>query len=78
MFRRIQLSDKEDRRVVMIVPNPCPTRLSQGGAPGQHVEVSCRNLHVFAMDEYANEEESIAPEGWQLGFMHSLLAESVC
>jgi glucosamine-6-phosphate deaminase len=73
MFRRIQLSDEEDRRLVMIVPNPCPTVYRKVAHLVNLCGVSCRNLHVFAMDEYANEQNTIAPEGWPLGFMHSLL-----
>jgi glucosamine-6-phosphate deaminase len=73
MFRRIQLSDIEDRPVVMIVPNPCPVVYRKVAHLVNLCAVSCRNLHVFAMDEYANEEGAIAPEGWRLGFMHSLL-----
>jgi glucosamine-6-phosphate deaminase len=73
MFRRIQLSDEEDRPVVMIVPNPCPTVYRKVAYLVNLCLVSCRNLYVFAMDEYANEEGAIAPETWQLGFMYSLL-----
>ncbi len=73
MFRRIKQSDDENRRVVMIVPNPCPTVYRKVAYLVNLFSVSCRNLHVFAMDEYANEEGAIAPEDWQLGFMHSLL-----
>jgi glucosamine-6-phosphate deaminase len=73
MFRRIQLSDELDRRVVMIVPNPCPTVYRKVAHLINLCSVNCRNLHLFAMDEYANEDGQIAPEGWQLGFMHSLL-----
>ncbi len=73
MFRRIQLSDVEDRRVVMIVPNPCPSIYRKLAHLINLCSISCRNLYVFAMDEYANEEGSIAPEDWRLGFMHSLL-----
>jgi glucosamine-6-phosphate deaminase len=74
MFRRIHESHENDHRVVMIVPNPCPTVYRKLAYLVNLFSVSCRNLYVFAMDEYANEEGEIAPEDWRLGFMHSLLA----
>jgi glucosamine-6-phosphate deaminase len=33
--------------------------------------VDCRNLYTFNMDEYANEHGQVAPETWELGFLHS-------
>ena len=73
MFRRIKESDDENRPRCDDRAQSVPDRLSQGGASRQPVRCICRNLYVFAMDEYANEEGRIAPEDWQLGFMHSLL-----
>ena len=74
MFRRIQRSDAEDKRVALIVPNPCPAVYRKVAHLINLFQVNCRNVHLFAMDEYANEEGQIAPEDWPLGFMHSLLA----
>jgi len=73
IFRRIKESDDFDRPVVMILPNPCPSVYRRVSYLINLFSVSCRNVHLFAMDEYANEEGRIAPEDWAPGFMHSLL-----
>lgn len=71
MFYRVKRAADEGRRLVLILPNPCPSY--------RHVArlinafgVNCERLHVFAMDEYANEEGVIAPETWRYGFMYAL------
>ena len=74
MICRIRQSDIEDRPVLLIVPNPCPGVYRKVAYLVNKLGINCRNLHLFAMDEYANEEGTIAPESWELGFIHSLLA----
>jgi len=71
MFYRIKTAADAGEKLVLILPNPCPVY--------QHVarlinafRVNCARLHVFAMDEYANEDGEIAPETWPQGFMHAL------
>jgi len=71
MFYRIKHAADAGERVVLILPNPCPLY--------RHVarlinafRVDCRQLWVFAMDEYANEDGVIAPESWPYGFIHAL------
>jgi 6-phosphogluconolactonase/glucosamine-6-phosphate isomerase/deaminase len=73
MFRRIQRSDETDTPIALIVPNPCPAVYRKVAHLINVFEVNCRNVHLFAMDEYANEEGQTAPENWPWGFMHSLL-----
>lgn len=73
MFRRIKDSDDHDRPVALIVPNPCPSVYQKVAYLINLLGVSCRHLHLFAMDEYANEDGRIAPEEWEFGFLHSLL-----
>ncbi len=72
MFRRIKESAETGRKLVMILPNPCPVY--------RHVarlinacKVNCKNLHVFAMDEYADQDGNIAPEEWEFGFTHAMM-----
>lgn len=73
MFHRIKYSDDHDCRVVLILPNPCPSVYRKVAHLINLFRVNCRHVHVFAMDEYANEEDQIAPEDWAFGLMHSLL-----
>lgn len=72
MFRRIQHSAMTGEKLVMILPNPCPLY--------RHVarlinscKTDCRNLFVFAMDEYADENGNIAPPDWKFGFSYAML-----
>lgn len=73
MFRRIKDSDERNEPVVLIVPNPCPGVYHKVAHLINLMAVSCRNLYIFTMDEYANEDGQIAPEDWRLGFMNSFL-----
>jgi glucosamine-6-phosphate deaminase len=72
MFTRIKKSSENGEKLVMILPNPCPVY--------RHVarlinacQIDCSHLHVFAMDEYADEDGNIAPENWEYGFTHAML-----
>lgn len=73
MVCRMKESDDEDRPAVLIVPNPCQGIYGKVAHLVNKLRINCRNVHLFAMDEYANEHGMIAPESWELGFMHSLL-----
>ncbi len=73
MFCRIKQSDEQNRPVALILPNPCPVVYRKVAHLVNLFGVNCRNVRIFAMDEYANEEDRIAPEDWPFGFMHSLL-----
>jgi glucosamine-6-phosphate deaminase len=71
MFRRILHSAESGEKLVMILPNPCPTY--------RHVarlinacKVDCRNVWAFAMDEYADQDGNIAPEDWEYGFSYAM------
>lgn len=35
-------------------------------------QVNCKNVFVFAMDEYADENGNIAPETWKWGFKYAM------
>jgi glucosamine-6-phosphate deaminase len=67
MFNRIRAAAAANKPVVMIMPNPWPSY-----AKVAHLinlaKLSCRHLHTFNMDEYADENGNIAPETWRFGF----------
>ena len=67
MFKRIKDSDDKDEKCVMLLPNP--------EAYYKHVaylintfRVSCRNLVIFTMDEWADQDGNIAPLNYHAGF----------
>ncbi|MGN6626754.1 MAG: hypothetical protein ACTHLN_09050 [Tepidisphaeraceae bacterium] len=71
MVRRIKAAADAGQRLVMIVPNPCPTYRHVARLLNA-MRVDCSKLHWFAMDEYANEQGNVAPETWELGFTYAM------
>jgi len=71
MFHRIKTTMDAGERLVLILPNPCPTYRHVARLINQF-GVNCRNLWAFAMDEYANEHGQIAPEDWPQGFIYAM------
>ncbi len=70
MFHRIYLSDVEDKPFTMICPNQWPGAYTAvAGMIGKY-NVNCRNVHAFAMDEWADQDGNVAPltYGASLGF----------
>lgn len=67
MVKRIMGSDRYDKKCVMIMPNPCPTYRKV--AYMLHVlNVNCRNVKFYMMDEWADEDGNIAPLSYKAGF----------
>jgi glucosamine-6-phosphate deaminase len=72
LFGRIKASDDEDRRLVMILPQPHPQYVKVAYLINKY-RVNCRNLYTFNMDEWADEDGNVAPETYPNGFMHAML-----
>jgi glucosamine-6-phosphate deaminase len=71
MVRRLYEAAEAGRRVVMILPNPCPSYRHVARLVNQ-LRINCSRLHVFAMDEYADQDGHIAPETWECGFTYAM------
>ncbi len=69
-FRRIQEASREGRSICFILGNPNPAyrllALSLNAC-----RVDCSKLHVFIMDEWADQDGNIATESYSRGFMHA-------
>ena len=72
IFGRIKASDDEDKRLVMILPQPHPQYVKVAELINRH-RVNCRNLYTFNMDEWADEDGNVAPETYPNGFMYAML-----
>jgi len=59
----------EGRRHVLILPAPNPMYAFAAQMINQ-LGISCRHVHTFNMDEYANENGETAPRGWRGGFQY--------
>jgi len=73
MYYRIATAAEEGKTCTLILPNP-----NHGYIKLAHIlnrfRVDCRHLHVFIMDEYADEQGNVAPESFPQGFMRSFKA----
>lgn len=61
LFQRIRLSDMEDKKLVLILPSPENAVFISLTEVLNKYRVSCRNVHVFFLYEYANEKGDVAP-----------------
>lgn len=73
IFTRIKESDDRDKKLTLILGNPEPETYGPVAQLINMFRVNCRNVHLFAMDEWADESGNIAPETYQSGFAHSML-----
>ncbi len=73
LFTRIKESDEQNKKLTLILGNPEPETYIPLSQLINYHKISCRNVHIFAMDEWADQDGNIAPETYQSGFAHSLL-----
>jgi 6-phosphogluconolactonase/glucosamine-6-phosphate isomerase/deaminase len=71
VFHRIYLSDVNDTPLTMIFPNQWPGAYSAIAEMINKYNVSCRNVHAFAMDEWADEDGNVAPLTYGAGLGYS-------
>lgn len=70
-FTRIKQSDERNEKLVMIFPNPWPSVYSNIAHLCNEFNVSCRNVHTFMMDEWADQDGNVAPLSYKAGLGHS-------
>jgi len=73
MLMRIKESDVQNKKLVMIMPNPCPTSYATVAELINRFRINCRNVYTFNMDEWANQDGDVAPESYSSGFNHSFI-----
>lgn len=73
MFYRILKSDLENKPFSMICPNQWPAAYSAVAEMLNKFNVSARNVHAFAMDEWADEEGNVAPLTYGAGLGYSFM-----
>lgn len=77
LFTRIKESDELNRKCTLILGNPEPETYIPLAQLINYHKVNCRNVHVFAMDEWADDQGNIAPETYKASFARSLLKHFV-
>ena len=70
MFYRLKTASDENKRLVLILPNPAHTYIKVAMLINRF-RVDCSKLHIFIMDEYADQDGNIAPESFPQGFMRA-------
>ena len=73
MVARMLKSDIEDKPCVMIIPNPWPSAYQAVAHLVNNMRINCRNVHIFPMDEWADQDGNIAPLDFQPGFGYSFM-----
>jgi glucosamine-6-phosphate deaminase len=73
IFTRIKMSDDLDKKQVLILGNPEPETYIPVAELINYHKVNCRNLYIFAMDEWADQDGNIAPVTYKSGFAYSML-----
>lgn len=67
MLKCIIDSDRYDKKVIMIMCNPCPTYRKVAYMLRQ-LGVNCRNVKFYMMDEWADDQGNVAPLSYRNGF----------
>ena len=70
IYYRIFTSAQEDKKLVLILGNPVHNYKKVAQFINRF-HVNCRNLYVFIMDEWADENGNIAPESYPQSFMRA-------
>ncbi len=73
IFYHILMSDIHDTPFSMICPNQWPAAYSSVAEMLNKYNVSARNVHAFAMDEWADEEGNVAPLTYGAGLGYSFM-----
>ena len=73
LFARIKEASEDNRKITLILGNPEPETYIPLAQLINYFKVDCKNVHLFAMDEWADDQGNIAPETYKAGFAHSML-----
>ena len=73
LFSRIKEASENNRKITLILGNPEPETYIPLAQLINYFKVDCKNVHLFAMDEWADDQGNIAPETYKAGFAHSML-----
>lgn len=71
MLKRIMDARENNTNITFILGNPNPLYI-QLAMMINHFKVDCSHLHVFNMDEWADENGQTCPESWPQSFMQAM------
>jgi len=73
VFKRIMDSDRNNTPLTMVFPNQWPDAYGSIAEMLNKYNISCRNVHAFAMDEWADEDGNVAPLTYGAGLGYSFV-----
>ena len=73
LFTRLKNASEAGKTFTMILGNPEPETYIPLSQLINYFGVDCRNVHIFAEDEWADDQGNVAPVTYEAGFVHSML-----
>lgn len=73
MLIRMKESDEQDKKVCMILPCPGYSIYSTLAALINRFRINCRNVYLFNMDEWADDQGNVAPETYRQSLKRCLV-----
>ncbi len=73
LFSRLKAASEAGKKFTMILGNPEPETYIPLAQLINYFQVDCSKVHIFAEDEWADDQGNIAPETYEAGFVHSML-----
>ena len=73
LFARLKEASEAGRPFSMILGNPEPETYIPLANLINYFQVDCSKVHIFAEDEWADDQGNVAPETYEAGFVHSML-----
>ena len=73
LFARLKAASEAGKTFTMILGNPEPDTYIPLAQLFIYFQVDCSKVHIFAEDEWADEDGNIAPETYEAGFVHSMI-----
>ena len=73
LFSRLKAASEAGKTFTMILGNPEPDTYIPLATLINYFQVDCSKVHLFAEDEWADENGNIAPVTYEAGFAHSMI-----
>ena len=73
LFTRIKEAYENNRKITLLLGNPEPDTYIPLAQLINYHKINCKNVYIFAEDEWADQDGNIAPETYKAGFAHSLI-----
>ena len=73
LFERLRAASEAGKTFTMILGNPEPDTYIPLAQLINYFQIDCSKVHLFAEDEWADQDGNIAPITYEAGFAHSMI-----